>query len=197
MTADQLDLLGPDPALPRGLEYRPDFLSPEEERELAARFAGLPFRAFEFHGFLGKRRTVSFGLHYAFDGSGLKEAEPIPDFLLPARQRAAELAGTAADDLQHALVIEYAPGAGIGWHRDRPVFGDVVGVSLLAAARMRFRRKAGAKWERFNLTAEPRSAYLLTGPARSEWEHSIPAMEQLRYSITFRTLRGERGRDPK
>jgi len=89
-------------------------------------------------------------------------------------------------------VIEYSPGAGIGWHKDRPVFGDVVGISLLAPARMRFRRKVGAKWQRFNLSAEPRSAYLLTGPARSEWEHSIPAMEELRYSITFRTLRGSK-----
>jgi alkylated DNA repair dioxygenase AlkB len=176
------------PPLPQGLEYRADFLSTGEERELAERFARLPFKEFEFHGFLGKRRTVSFGLHYAFDGSGLREAEPIPDFLAPARQKAAELAGMASEELRHALVIEYSPGAGIGWHRDRPVFGDVVGISLLAPARMRFRRKAGARWERFNLTAEPRSAYLLTGPARSEWEHSIPAMEELRYSITFRTL---------
>lgn len=189
MTVDKLNLLGPDPALPEGLEYRADFLSPKEERELAERFAELGFTEFEFHGFLGKRRTVSFGLHYAFDGSGLREAEPIPDFLLPAREKAAELAGTTAEELRHALVIEYAPGAGIGWHRDRPVFGDVVGISLLAPARMRFRRKSGAKWDRFTLTAEPRSAYLLTGPARSEWEHSIPPMEELRYSITFRTLR--------
>ena len=182
----QSDLFGPP--LPEGLEYRGDFLSLEEERELAERFAELPFKEFEFHGFLGKRRTVSFGLHYAFDGSGLREAEPIPDFLLPARQKAAELAGARPEELQHALVIEYSPSAGIGWHKDRPVFGDVVGISLLASARMRFRRKAGAKWERFNVTAEPRSAYLLTGPARTEWEHSIPAMEELRYSITFRTL---------
>ncbi len=189
MTADQLSLLGPDPALPEGLEYRAGFLAPEEERELAERFAELPFKEFEFHGFLGKRRTVSFGLHYAFDGSGLREAEPIPDFLAPARQKAAELARTAPEELQHALVIEYSPGAGIGWHKDRPVFGDVIGISLLAPARMRFRRKSGPKWERSNLTAEPRSAYLLTGPARTEWEHSIPAMEELRYSITFRTLR--------
>ena len=188
MTADQLSLLGPDPALPEGLEYRAEFLSPEEERELAERFAELPFKEFEFHGFLGKRRTVSFGLHYAFDGSGLREAEPIPDFLIPVRQKAAELTRIGAEALQHALVIEYAPGAGIGWHKDRPVFGDVVGISLLAPARMRFRRKQEDKWQRAALIAEPRSAYLLTGPARSEWEHSIPAMEELRYSITFRTL---------
>ena len=91
--------------------------------------------------------------------------------------------------MRHALLIEYAPGAGIGWHRDRPEFGDVIGISLLAPARLRFRRKVGTKWERTALTAEPRSAYLLRGPARTEWEHSIPPMETLRYSITLRTLK--------
>jgi alkylated DNA repair dioxygenase AlkB len=189
MKADQLSFLGKGPALPEGLEYRPGFLTAAEERDLAGRFATLPFREFEFHGFLGKRRTVSFGLHYAFDGSGLREAEPIPDFLGAARHKAAGLAGIEPEALRHALVIEYAPGAGIGWHRDRPVFGDVVGISLLAPARMRFRRKVGEKWQRASVIAEPRSAYLLTGPARDEWEHSIPPMEELRYSITFRTLR--------
>lgn len=174
---------------PEGLQYRPDFLSQEEEAALAERFAALPFAPFEFHGFEGKRRTVSFGWHYAFDGSGLREAEPIPDFLLGPRARAAELAGLAPDAFAHALIIEYAPGAGIGWHKDRPVFGDVVGISLLAPARLRFRRKSGGKWERFALMAEPRSAYLLRGASRTEWEHSIAPMEELRYSITFRTLK--------
>jgi len=185
----QLSFLGPKATAPEGLEYRHHFLLPDEEQVLAERFSSLPFKEFEFQGFLGKRRTVSFGWHYAFDGSGLHEAAPIPDFLLPVRQKAAHFAGTEAEALQHALIIEYASGAGIGWHKDRPVFGDVVGISLLAPARMRFRRKQGEKWERASLVAEPRSAYLLTGPARSEWEHSIPPMEELRYSITFRTLR--------
>ena len=189
MKADQLSFLDKDQVLPEGLDYRAEFLSRQEERELAERLRALPFREFEFHGFHGKRRTVSFGWHYAFDGSGLTEAEPIPDFLAAARQRAAELARVEAHALQHALIIEYAPGAGIGWHRDRPVFGDVVGISLLAPARIRLRRRQGEKWQRASLAAEPRSAYLLTGPARREWEHSIPPMEQLRYSITFRTLR--------
>jgi alkylated DNA repair dioxygenase AlkB len=184
----QPDLFG-SPALPEGLEYRSGFVSPEEEAELAARLAQLPFKAFEFHGFTGNRRTVSFGWHYAFDGSGLKPAEPLPDWMEPLAARAAELAGLERQAFAHALVIEYAPGAGIGWHRDRPVFGDVVGISLLAPAKLRFRRKQGAKWERATVLAEPRSAYLLRGPARDEWEHSIPAMESLRYSITLRTLR--------
>jgi alkylated DNA repair dioxygenase AlkB len=185
---DQPDLFGA-PGLPEGLDYRRGFISPEEEAELAARLAELPFRAFEFHGFTGNRRTVSFGWHYAFDGSGLKPTEPMPEWIHPVRARAAAMAGLEPDAFAHALVIEYGPGAGIGWHRDRPVFGDVVGISLLAPAKLRFRRKAGAKWERATILAEPRSVYLLRGPAREEWEHSIPAMESLRYSITLRTLR--------
>jgi alkylated DNA repair dioxygenase AlkB len=188
MAAPQLSLFGAAPASPEGLVYAPRFIGPEEERALAGRIADLPFKPFEFHGFTGNRRTVSFGLHYAFDGSGLQEAEPIPGWLQPLRARAAAWAEREPEAFVHALVIEYAPGAGIGWHRDRPVFGDVVGLSLLAPAPLRFRRKAGPKWERFTLTAEPRSAYLLRGEARHEWEHSIPQLETLRYSVTLRTL---------
>jgi DNA oxidative demethylase len=189
MPKSQLSLFeGAAAAMPEGLVYAPGFVGAGEERELAGRIAALPFSPFEFHGFTGNRRTVSFGLHYAFDGSGLREAEPIPDWLHKLRARAAAWAGRPAEDFLHALVIEYAPGAGIGWHRDRPVFGDVVGISLLAPAPLRFRRKAGAKWERFTLKAEPRSAYLLRGEARHEWEHSIPQLETLRYSVTLRTI---------
>jgi alkylated DNA repair dioxygenase AlkB len=184
----QLSLFDPSPPPPEGFVYAPGLLGEAEERALAGRIGALPFKPFEFHGFTGNRRTVSFGLHYAFDGSGLRDAEPIPGWLEPLRARAAALAGREAEEFVHALVIEYAPGAGIGWHRDRPVFGDVVGVSLLAPAPLRFRRKAGARWERFTLTAEPRSAYLLRGSARHEWEHSIPPLETLRYSVTLRTL---------
>lgn len=189
MPRPQLNLFeAPPPETPSGLVYAPDFIGAAEEAELAGRIAALPFKPFEFHGFTGNRRTVSFGLHYAFDGSGLREAEPIPGWLRPLRARAAALAGLEPEAFVHALVIEYSAGAGIGWHRDRPVFSDVVGISLLAPAPLRFRRKAGAKWERFTLTAEPRSAYLLRGEARHEWEHSIPQLETLRYSVTLRTL---------
>ncbi|MDQ4087870.1 MAG: alpha-ketoglutarate-dependent dioxygenase AlkB [Pseudomonadota bacterium] len=187
--ARQEDLFGSDPRLPEGLIYAPEFVSPEEERALIGRLAQLPFKPFEFQGFLGKRQTVSFGWSYRFDGSGLAPAEPIPEWLLPIRERAAAFAGLEGKAIEHALLIEYGVGAGLGWHRDRPVFGDVVGISLLAPTPLRFRRKAGAKWERFTLVAEPRSAYLLRGPARDEWEHSIPPVERARYSITFRTLR--------
>ena len=189
MPSPQPDLFEKAPGgAPAGLAYAPGFIDSEEEAELAANISALPFKPFEFHGFTGNRRTVSFGLHYAFDGSGLREAEPIPDWLEPLRMRAAAFASRPPEAFVHALVIEYSPGAGIGWHRDRPVFGDVVGVSLLAPAPLRFRRRSGSKWERFTLTAEPRSAYLLRGEARHEWEHSLPQLETLRYSVTLRTL---------
>lgn len=185
----EADLFG-GPSLPEGLLYRREFLSADEESELAGRIAALPLRPFEFRGFLGKRRTASFGMHYRFEGAGgLEPAEPIPDWLEPVRARAAALAGLPPDALRHALLIEYDEGAGIGWHRDRPEFGDVIGISLLAPARLRFRRRRGAGWQRCDLAAEPRSAYLLRGPARSEWEHSIPGVAALRYSVTFRSLR--------
>ena len=189
MKPDQLSLFAPPGAAPEGLAFTPDLIGEEEERALVERLTALPFKPFEFQGFLGKRRTVSYGWQYRFDGSGLAEAEPIPDWLLPLRARAAAFAGLEAEALRHALLIEYDVGAGLGWHRDRPVFGDVIGISLLSPAPLRFRRKAGAKWERFTLPAPPRSAYLLRGPSRTEWEHSLTPVEALRYSVTFRTLR--------
>lgn len=185
----QSTLFASDPALPQGLRYQPELVSAEAERALATGLAELPFRAFEFRGFEGRRRVVSFGWRYDFNSSRLEPAEPMPDLLLPLREQAARFAGRPAADLAHALVTEYAPGAPIGWHRDRPEFGEVVGVSLLSPCVFRLRRKRGSGWERASFTAEPRSAYLLNGPARSEWEHSVPPVEALRYSVTFRTLR--------
>jgi alkylated DNA repair dioxygenase AlkB len=186
--AVQLNLLPPASTQPKGFEYRTALMTPEEEDALTARFRDLPFREFEFHGFLGKRQTVSFGLRYDFADMKMHRAEAIPDFLLPLRTRAAAFAGIAPDAIEHALVTEYTQGAAIGWHRDRPVFGDVIGVSFGSACRFRFRRKRGAGWERAAIALEPRSAYLMRGPARSEWEHSIPPAEALRYSVTFRTI---------
>lgn len=149
----------------------------------------MPFKAFDFHGFEGKRRVVSFGWRYDFGTERLQPTEPMPAFLEPVRALAAEFAGLEPERLQQALVTEYSPGAPIGWHRDKAVFGAIVGVSLLSPCTFRLRRKVGAKWERVSLTAEPGSAYLLSGPARQEWEHSIPPVEELRFSITFRELR--------
>ncbi len=176
---------------PEGFCYRAELIGPGDERALVARLRTLPFRDFEFHGHAGKRRVVSYGWRYDFTGRGLQKAETMRDYLLALRGAAAAFAGVEPERFEHALVTEYGPGAGIGWHRDKSVFGEVVGVSLLAPCLLRMRRKvAEGRWERMNLTAEPRSAYHLTGPARYGWEHSIPPVAALRFSITFRDLRG-------
>jgi alkylated DNA repair dioxygenase AlkB len=188
--AEQTNLFADEPIGPSGLIYRRDLLNGDEETAIIAAIARLDLKPFEFHGFLGKRRVVSFGWRYGFDGSGLAEAEPIPAFLLPLRERAARFAGVDPGALVHMLVTEYAPGASIGWHKDRSVFGDTIGVSLLSACRLRFRRRSAQGWERTALIAAPRSAYLLRGAARALWEHSIPPVESLRYSVTMRTLAG-------
>ena len=185
---EQLSFLETD-GRPEGLRYQAAFLTGDEEQALLAEMAALPLRPFEFQGFLGKRETVSFGWAYRFDGTGLAEAAPIPGWLLPVRARAAAFAGLDPEALVQALVIRYAEGAGLGWHRDRPVFDDVLGISLLSAAPLRFRRKQGEKWQRFTMEAEPRSLYLLRGPARTDWQHSLPPVAALRYAITFRSLR--------
>ncbi|HEX6648980.1 MAG TPA: alpha-ketoglutarate-dependent dioxygenase AlkB [Pyrinomonadaceae bacterium] len=173
---------------PEGFRYQPELIAQRDEEALVARIRELPFREFEFHGYLGKRRVVSFGWQYDFSGQRLRKADDIPEFLLPLRALAAPLADLEPEEFQHVLVTEYAPGAGIGWHRDKAVFGRVVGISLLTACVLRFRKKAGEKWERSNIPIEPRSAYVLTGASRLIWQHSISRVDQLRYSITFRNL---------
>jgi alkylated DNA repair dioxygenase AlkB len=193
-SAIQLSLFQSAPTLPDGFRYRPDLLSEADERRMVADIERLPFKEFEFHGFSGKRRVVSFGWKYDFTEVKLRQAEPIPDFLLPIRDKAARFAGLDREALEHVLVTEYVPGAAIGWHKDKAMFDEVIGISLLSPCTFRFRRKAGAAWDRASLRLEPRSAYLLRGPARTEWEHSIPGMERLRYSLTFRNFRAEHRR---
>jgi alkylated DNA repair dioxygenase AlkB len=189
MTQDQLSLLGAGPELPKGFKYQPEIISAEDERSLVDRIRELPLKEFAFHGFTGKRRVISYGWKYDFEGRAVRKADDIPPLLLPLREVAAGFASIAAEQLQQALVTEYDVGAAIGWHRDKAVFGDVVGISLLSACRFRLRRKLGTKWERASLTVDSRSAYLLRGPSRTEWEHSIPGVDALRYSITFRSFR--------
>jgi alkylated DNA repair dioxygenase AlkB len=186
-TADLFDT--PVASLPGGFRYRPNVLSEADEQRLLTAFEALDFRPFEFHGFLGKRRVVSFGWRYDFNRGGLKPTDPMPAFLLPVRAVAGAFAGIPAEQFEQALVTEYGPGAAIGWHRDRSVFAEVVGLSLLSDCVFRLRRKAGDRWQRASLTVARRSAYVLSGPSRSEWEHSIPEVETLRYSITFRRLK--------
>ena len=189
MPADNatLDLFG-EVHLPEGMKYQADFFHAEEERVLLYDAERLPFKEFEFRGFTGKRRTVSFGWRYDFKSGGLTKTDDMPGFLIGLRARAEAFAENPPGGFQQVLVTEYPPGAGIGWHKDRSVFEKIVGVSLGSPAILRFRQRDGSSFKRFSLPVEPRSAYLLSGKARHEWEHRIVPGEELRFSITFRTL---------
>jgi alkylated DNA repair dioxygenase AlkB len=191
MAAPQLSLFD-YATLPPGMRYEAGIISSAEEDALVAFIRTLPLKPFEFvGGFTGNRKVMSFGWRYDFNKARLQQTDPIPAQLLGLRRKVGAVFGLDPEGFRHALVTEYAPGAGIGWHKDRPDFADVIGVSLLVPCNFRLRRKQGDKWQRVSLIAEPRSAYLLSGEVRSQWEHSIPAMTELRYSVTFRNLVNE------
>ena len=183
--------LAPAPvaAEPVGLTYAEAVVSPDAQGDLMARAAGLAFAPFDFRGFTGNRRTVSFGSRYDFTHNRIDAAAAFPDWLSALRADAARFARLPEADLVQALVTEYAPGAGIGWHRDRPEYGQVVGLSFGSDCVLRFRRPCEGGWRRASLHVRPGSAYRLQGPARDVWQHSIVAGDHLRYSVTFRTLR--------
>jgi alkylated DNA repair dioxygenase AlkB len=176
--------------LPEGLLYRPDFLTTNEEAELLRTFHGLPFAHFDFHGYTARRRVLEFGLEYDFTTRKATPTQNFPEFLLPARERAAQFAGLDVSTLVEGMVTEYSPGAPIGWHRDAPQFGTIIGISLAGESRMRF-KPYKAEGKPVSLLLEPRSIYVMRGPARWRFQHSIPPVKELRYSITFRTLRGQ------
>lgn len=176
-----------------GLSYAEDLVGPAEEALLIAGIDRAELSPFRFQGWLGKRLTASLGWHYDFDDARFTRGAPLPDWLLPLRDRAAAFAGLPADAFEHALLIRYDPGAGIGWHRDRPVFEHVVGISLGNAATMRFRRRRPGGFDRLAVPLAPRSVYHLSGEARHAWEHSIAPMDVPRWSITLRSL-SEKGR---
>lgn len=173
---------------PRGFQYQEQIISEEVEASLAAELGQLALRPFEFHGYLGNRRVVNFGLKYDFSRRSVQRAEDMPSFLDDLLNRAASFAGCEKDAFRQVGVNEYRAGAGIGWHKDKPEFGIIVGVSLLAPSTMRFRRRHNKEWIRISHALKPRSIYILSGEARKDWEHSIPPLDALRYSITFRTL---------
>ena len=184
----QTDLFGAPALGPEGFRYQPDLITTAEEADLVGHLERLPFEPFNFHGRLANREVVGFGYRYDYASRTVRAAPAIPDFLQSLRQKIADFTGLDAEAFQQVLINEYNPGAGIGWHRDKPHFEHVVGVSLEAPCLFRFRKKLGDSWERMSLPVEPRSAYLMTGPSRHVWEHSIPPLEQHRYSITMRTL---------
>jgi len=185
----QKDLFGgADDGFLEGFRYSRDIVPADLQSSALEAIPVLPFKAFDFHGFEGKRRTVSFGWRYDFESQRMRKTEEIPSWLLPIREVAAHFANIVPEALEHALVTEYAPGAPIGWHKDKSVFGRVVGISLLSSCTFRLRRRNGNKWQRQSLVLEPGSAYLMAGASRTLWEHSIPPVDRLRYSITFREL---------
>src|SRR5690242_7210965 len=167
-----------DAPLIDGLRYVEQLIDENEEQALIARLADLDLVPFRFHGWLGNRKTRSFGWRYDFDDASFAPTEPIPDWLAPLREKAAAFAGVQPNDFVHVLLARYDPDAGIGWHRDRDVFEKVVGISLGTPATLRFRRRKRTGFERVNLDVEPRSAYLLSGAARWDWEHRIVPGEQ-------------------
>jgi len=179
-------------ALVPGLVYRPDFVTRDEESRLVEVVRALPLAEARYREFTARRRTVSFGGSYDFSEHELKTAAPIPESLHWIRARIAGLIGVDEATLRHALVAEYAPGTPLGWHRDVPEFESVGGLSLLGRARMRMRPYPHRKGDRtsFRIDLEPRSAYVLQGPVRWNWQHAISPTRELRYSLTFRTLRG-------
>jgi len=180
--------IAPRMPLPEGFRHQTKLITPAEEQALVAQFTDLDFQPYEHKGYLGHRRVAGFGWRRGPDGALVETGEPLPDFLAPLLDKVAAFTGFARNTFAHALVTEYAPGAGIGWHRDRPPAIAIAGVSLLSPCTFRLRRRSGQAWDRASIEAAPRSAYLMSGPSRSQWQHSIPPVDALRYSVTFRTV---------
>ena len=187
MSLHQPDLFAALAVLP-GFSLVEDFVASGEEAELSARIDAAGLAPFKFQGWEGKRLTASYGYSYDFERGRILPAEPIPDWLMPLRERIAVWAKLDPERLVQALLIRYDPGAAIGWHRDRPQFGEVFGLSLGSEVPLRLRRRAEGKFERRAVALPPRSLYRLSGEARQGWEHSIAPQETTRRSITFRTL---------
>jgi alkylated DNA repair dioxygenase AlkB len=185
----QLGLFDEPAAGPNGLRYAPGFISAATETQLIAHIAELPLQPFQFGAFEGHRRVKSFGFRYDYTLQKLQESDPIPDWLQAVARDVERFGDLREGDVRQVLCTDYDVGVGIGWHRDKPHFDEVFGLSLASSCKFRFRRRKAEGWERFTLNVEPRSLYLMQGEARHGWEHSIGAVEQRRYSITFRTMK--------
>jgi len=189
--------------VPDGFIYRQNFVSEAEEQELIREIQKLQLEPFKYYQFTGKRRTASFGWQYEFGGSEITAAPEMPPFLLPLRPRAGKVFNIDPASLIQTSIIEYSTGSPIGWHRDIPYFGIVVGVSLGAACRMRFRKysrvrsKKLSRDEVLSIELQQRSVYLMSGASREIWQHSIPPVKELRYAIMMRTLRARPDKDSR
>jgi alkylated DNA repair dioxygenase AlkB len=184
----QLTLFADHAAGPQGLRYMPEFVTRAGEIELISRISELPLQPFQFGAFEGHRRVISFGFRYDYTLKKIQQAEPIPEWLEPIARSVEKIGELAPASVRQILCTEYDVGVGIGWHRDKPHFDKVFGLSLGAACRFRFRRRRGEAWERYTLDADRRSLYMMDGESRRAWEHSIPPLRERRYSITFRTI---------
>jgi alkylated DNA repair protein (DNA oxidative demethylase) len=175
---------------PEGLVYRPELIDPAEEQKVLALLAGIELHEVRMRGQTARRTVRHYGYDYGYESWELTPTDPLPSTLEWLRARCARLAGLEPDALAQTLVSRYPPGASIGWHRDAPMFGPVVvGVSLGSPCLLRLQRRVGERRLVYEQPLAPRSAYVLAGPARAAWQHSIPPVRDLRYSITFRTLR--------
>lgn len=185
--SEQFALFEDERPEPEGLGYANDFVSPTIEMKLILAIRTLPLQPFQFGQFEGKRRIAMFGFRYDYDLRKLQRAAPIPAWLAEIVENV-KMFGGPATRIQQILCTEYDVGVGIGWHRDKPHFDRIFGLSLGSACKFRFRKRTAKTWDRFTLDAEPRSLYMMSGASRLIWEHSIPPVEAPRYSITFRTM---------
>ena len=189
--------------VPDGFIYRQNFVSEAEEQELIREIQKIQLEPFKYYQFTGKRRTASFGWQYEFGASEITAAPEMPPFLLPLRTRAGKVFNIDPTSLIQTSIIEYSTGSPIGWHRDIPYFGIVVGVSVGAACRMRFRKYSRVRSKKLNrdkvlsIELQPRSIYLMSGASREIWQHSIPPVKELRYAIMMRTLRAKPEKDSR
>jgi alkylated DNA repair dioxygenase AlkB len=188
----QLALFPQAETSPQGLSHVEAFISPADEGDLISHVSALPLQPFQFGAFEGKRRVASFGFSYDYTSQRLQPAAPIPPWLGPLIERV-EAYGGPGTQIAQVLCTEYDTGVGIGWHRDKPHFGRIFGLSLGSPCKLRFRRKVDDRWRRFTLAAAPRSLYMMSGEARRIWEHSIPAVDATRYSVTLRTMADQKG----
>jgi alkylated DNA repair dioxygenase AlkB len=180
-----------EPVLPEGFSYQPDFISIEEEQLLIDNIKNIELHTFIFQGFEAKRKVASFGFDYSFDKRSLTKGEPIPAAFLPLVQKVAPKLNVNDTDIAELLVIEYPVGAVMNWHRDAPPFDKIAGISLLSDCIFKFRPHDKAKQRRGSIISIPvrrRSLYIMQGPSRSEWQHSVAPNKNIRYSITLRTL---------
>jgi alkylated DNA repair dioxygenase AlkB len=192
-----LTLFDASAQVPDGFVYRENFISEAEEQELIQEIQKVHLEPFKYYQFTGKRRTASFGWQYEFGASEVTVAPELPPFLLSVRTRAGNVFNIDPNTLIQASIIEYSTGSPIGWHRDIPHFGVVIGISLGAACRMRFRKYSRVRTKQLNrdevlsIELQPRSIYLMSGASRESWQHSIPPVKELRYAIMMRTLRAK------